>query len=311
MNITPVSNAANGLNWFAEQELAWGCFHYVTIAYVVPVNCAIGLCENLTILYVLYYLKSGVGESARLYYALLAIFNICNIILLDLANGWSTTGLHFITQSRFFVSGTLYYEWFCKIYMLIFIPTDVLCMWTYVLLNIERMVAIAAPLKAKSLFTVRRNLLYVAIVGALGVVFMLYSMTVEGLVYAPVGVLGSIMCAPATQSLANMIFFGVISNISIFTLPPALSLLLGILLFVVIRRQMTDRSHLLSGASRSNVSSISSPTTGSVVVIIMAIVHSIINLPAGIIGCLYFLYDFYTVCIIQNKFWFDSFKNDY
>lgn len=287
MNITPATAViANGLNWFSQQELEWGCFHYVTIAYVVPVISVIGCCENLIIFYVLYYLKTGVGESARLYYALLAIFNIGNIILLHLAAGWSTLGLHFATQGRFFLSETLYNEVLCKIYFDIYIPVNVLLMWTYVLFNTERVVAIAFPLKAKILFSVSRNLLYVAIVGALGVVLMLYCITLQGLSFT-LDVLGPIGCLPSSPSLTTMIFYEIITNAGMFTLPPALSLLLGIILFVVIRRQMAARSHLLNKSLQSNGTSTSSATTGGVVVIIMAIVHSAINLPAGIFGCFY------------------------
>ena len=289
LNTTTVTETENGLNWFAESELAWGCFHDVTIAYVVPVNSVIGLCENLTILYVLYHMKTGVKESARLYYALLATFNLCNIVLLYFANGWSTIGLRFATQGRFFLSATLYNEWVCKILVNIYIPTDVLLMWTYVLFNAERVIAISFPLKATRLFTVRRNLLYVAIVGALGVVLMLYSMSVQRIDYAP-DVIGSIQCLPSSSNLAYMIIYELGTNIGMFTLPPALSLTLGIILLVVIRRQMAVRSHLLSGPSRSNSINTSSATTGGVVVIIMAIVHATINLPAGIFGCFYFMY---------------------
>ena len=300
MNITSVLNATTvaenvvteyGLNWFAESELAWGCFHYVTLAYIFPVNCVIGFCENLAILYVLYHMTTGVGESARFYYALLAIFNICNIILLDIANGWLTIGLRFATQGRFYLSATIYNEWFCKIFICLYMPTYVLLMWTYVLFNTERVVAIASPLKAKSLFTVRRNLLYVVIVGAFGIVLMIDRMTVQRIA-STLDVIGTIQCLPGSENLFNMIIYQVATNLGIFTLPPALSLILGVLLFFVIRRQMAARFNLLSGPSRSIAIPTSSAITGGVVVIIMAIVHSALNLPAGIFGCLYFMYAF-------------------
>ena len=106
MNTTGILNAKTvteiGVNWFAEQELAWGCFHDVALAYVIPVICVFGLCENLTILYGLYNMNTGVGKSSRLYYALLAIFNLCNIVLFYLASGWLMIGLRFATQGRFF-----------------------------------------------------------------------------------------------------------------------------------------------------------------------------------------------------------------
>ena len=75
-----------------------------------------------------------------------------------------------------------------------------------------------------------------------------------------------------------------------YTFPPALSLLLGIILLVVIRRQLTDRSHLLNGASQSSATSNSSAITGAVVVITMEIVHAVINLLGGIFGCFFFMY---------------------
>ena len=314
MNTTFVLNATtvitenaiieNGLNWFIEQELAWGCFHAVTLAYVIPVNCVIGFCENLTILYVLYHMKTGVGKSSRLYYVLLAIFNLCNIVLLYLANGWPTIGLRFATQGRFYLSATIYNEWACKILVNLFMPTDVLLMWTYVLLNTERVVAISSPLKAKGLFTVSRNLLYVAIVGALGVVLMLYSITVQRIAYSP-DVIGEIQCLPGSSSLANIIFYQICTNIGISTLPPALSLLLGVILFFIIRRQLAARSHLLNKTSQSNVTSTSSSaTTGGMVVLIMAFVHSTINLPAGTFGCFFFMYDVNSVCNFMYYFVF-------
>ena len=290
---TATWNVINSLNWFIEQELEWGCFHYVTLAYVIPVNCVIGFCENIINLCVLYHMKNGVGKSSRLYYMLLAIFNLCNIILLYLANGWPTIGLRFATRGKFFLSVMIYYEWACKIFQPLFMPTDVLLMWTYVLLNSERVVAISSPLRAKSVFTLRRNLLYVSIVGALGVALMIYSMTVENIVYSP-DVIGEIQCLPSSSSLTNMIIYEFCTNIGIFTLPPALSLLLGILLFFVIKRQMAARSHLLKGTSQSNVtSSSSSATTGGIVVLIMAFVHSSLTLPAGTFGCFFFMYAVY------------------
>lgn len=293
-NLSTSVGTDNSINWFAAQELEWGCFHYASLAYVVPVNCIIGFCENLTILYVLKQLKTGLSETVRIYYVMLAIFNFSNLLVLHLTNGFITNGLHFATQGTFYLSLPIYNLWFCRIYINLYITVDVLVMWTYVLLNIERVFAIAFPLKAKSYFTVRRNLLYIAIVGVFGVVLMCYCASVQDIGYT-LGVLGPVACLPASPSLPNMIFFELITNIGIFTLPPALSLFLGIVLLVFIRRQLSARAHLMSGgggggSSASASNSSSSATTGGVVVIIMAIVHASINLPAGIFGCFYFMY---------------------
>ena len=300
MNTSSLPNTTaatdNGFNWFAAMESEWGNFDYISLAYLVPVNCVIGFCENLIILYVLYHMKTGVGESSRMYYALLAIFNFSNLLVLHLTNGFITNGLHFATQGKFYLSEPIYNLWFCKIYINLYIPVDVLVMWTYVLLNIERTVAISSPLRAKSIFTVRRNLLYVAMVGAFGVVLMCYCFEVQTIGYT-LDVLGPITCLPGSPSLADMIFYEFITNAGIFTLPPALSLLLGTILLVSIRRQMAARAHLLKGTSRSNATPTSSATTGAVVVITMAIVHASINLPAGIFGCFFYMYAFCTLTV--------------
>ena len=289
-------------------EAEWGNFEYVVLAYLVPVNCVIGFCENLIILYVLYHMKTGVGESSRMYYALLAIFNFSILLVMHLTNGFITNGLHFATQGKFYLSEPIHNLWFCKIYINLYIFVDVLVMWTYVLLNIDRTVAISAPLKAKSMFTVRRNLQYVAIVGAFGFVLMLYSMEVHTIAYT-LDLLGPLACVPGSPSLTNMIFYEFITNAGIFTLPPALSLLLGIILLVSIRRQMAARAHLLKGTSRSNATPTSSATTGAVVVITMAIVHAAVNLPAGIFGCLFYMYVFctYTVCKFTLQFTYTNY----
>lgn len=288
-NIIRAVETEKSINWFAAQELDWGCFHYVAVAYVDSLNIVIGFIENLLILYVVYNLKYGVGTTARLYYALLAIFNFCNLLFLHLLNGEFTYGLNFATQGSFYLKETIYNEWFCKIYINLYIPIDVLVMWTYVLFNIERVLAIASPLKAKAFFSVRRNLMYIVIVAVLGVGLMIYCASVQEITYT-LDVLGPIICLPVSESLAKMIIFQLLTNMAIFTLPPALSLFFGILLLVFIRRQMAVRFHLLGGLGGSSATSNASATTGCVVVITMAIVHAVINLPAGIIGCFYFMY---------------------
>ena len=296
MNIT-TAVTKNGLNWFAESQLSWGCFNYVTVAYVLPVNCVIGFCENLTILYVLYRLKTGIGESARFYYAILAIFNINVILVQQLSSGWATIGIRFATQSRFFLSLPLYNVWFCKLYTCFYMPFTVLLMWSYVLFNVERVFAIASPLRAKSLFTIRRNLLYLVILAILGIALMLYKATLQEIVHT-LDVIGEIQCLPSSTSLANTILSQFISNAMMYTLPPAPSLLLGIILLVVIRRQLNARSHLMNGTKQSSANSNSAAITGALVVITMEIVHAVINLPGGIFGCFFFMYAFIRVVLL-------------
>ena len=296
MNTTNINNASTvtdvGLNWFAAQEEAWNNFHYISISYVMPVNCAIGLVENLAILGVLYRLKTGIGETSRVYYALIAAFNILELLTLHLLNAWSTAGLKFATQSKFYFRGTDENLWICKVYKNLYVPFAVVVMWTYVLLNIERVFAIASPLTAKSTFTLKRNLTYVSIVGLVGIPLWVYFMSIQEINAVPM-VIGPILCLAQSSSLANIIFYEFISNVAIFTLPPALSLILGLLLFFYIRRQQISRSHLISSTSRSADTPSSAAIAGGIVVIIMAIVHSIINLPAGLLGCFFFMCVFY------------------
>lgn len=176
---TTTTVTENELNWFAAEEIAWGCIHYVSIAYFLPVNAVIGFCENVAILYVLFKLKTGIGESARFYYSLLAVFNLLYLLVYDVFSGFITYGLHAATLGRFYFSAIIENEWLCKICSDSYIPLAVLVTWTYVLLNVERVFAIAWPLKAKIIFTARRNSLYIFIVGAVGVAFMIYVMSIQ------------------------------------------------------------------------------------------------------------------------------------
>lgn len=277
------------LNWFAQQEVAWGCFPYISLAYVIPVNCVIGLFENLAILRVLYFLKFGLGASARLYYALLAIFNILNLFTYHFFKLWTTVGLHFATNGRFYFSGTNYNIWFCRIFKTLHVPFSVLLMWTYVFLNIERVFAIAFPLRAKFIFTVRHNMLFVAAVGVIGMLLWIYFATLQQ-IKPTLSVIGPLTCLATDSNLVNIVFFQVMTNVSIFTLPPALNMIFGLLLLYFIKRQQTSSANLqLSGHVKATHLQNSKAIQGGIVVIIMAIVHSLINLPAGIFGCFYFM----------------------
>ena len=288
MNTTSVitSSLGNGLNWFSEQEVAWDNFHYITISYVVPVCCLVGFVENLAILAALYRMKTGLGESVRVYYAMLAVFNFFYLLTQHLLNAWFTAGLKFATQGKFYFSFTNENEWVCKVVKTYYTPFAVLVMWTYVLLNIERVFAIRFPLRAKSIFTIRRTLTYVAIIGIIGVLLWIYFMSITTIVYTPM-LIGPINCIADSPSLVNLIFYDVLFNVAIFTLPPALSLVLGLMLLYFLKRQESVRSKLLVAHSSDRASS--GATAGGVVVILMALFHALINLPPGAFGCFFLM----------------------
>lgn len=98
-----VSIVNNGLNWFQLQELSWGLFHYIILAYSVPVICVLGAIENFAIVVVISKVRSGIARTARLYYLSLAYFSI-GYSLYMFVNTWSEFGLKFLTQRRFFFS---------------------------------------------------------------------------------------------------------------------------------------------------------------------------------------------------------------
>lgn len=277
----------SGLNWYQLQEIAWDCFPYVSVAYVVPFNCVFGFCENLNSFCASQFEErswtfgaSILRAAGHLQHTQSVYLSICKTLV--------KCSLRFATGGKFYFSATNYNIWMCRIFKNMFIPFSVVLMWTYVLLNVERMFAIAFPLKAKIFFNVRRNILYITAAGVLAVQLMIYSMYLQQIQPTP-SVLGPLICVVSTPSLPNMIFYQIITNLAIFTLPPALNLVFGLLLVLSILRQHDAQKSLLNALSRSGHSPSSNAIRGGVVVVLMAILHSVINLPAGIFGCLYFV----------------------
>lgn len=290
--ISSVSPAgSNGLNWFAAQEVAWGNFHYISISYASPTIVLVAVVENLTILSVIFRLKTGIAESARIYYAFIALFNILNQVFLNLINAWSTIGLQFATRYSFYFSGTNTNIVVCKIIKSIPLVFSILVNWTYVLLNVERVFAIAFPLRAKASFNVRRNLYYVGAVALVGLLAWGYYLYMMQIGTSPI-LMGPVLCVASTSSLAATIVYQVISNGLNFTVPPAISLVLGLTLLTCIRHQQAARKRLMNDTTRSKNAPSSSAIAGATVVATMALVHATILLPAGIFGCFYFVYDF-------------------
>lgn len=301
--MSPTRN--NGLNWFAAQEVEWGNFHYISISYVLPVICVLAFVENLAILVVLSRLKAGIGHSARIYYSLLAAFNFINVATLHLINSWSTMGLQYATQNSFFFSAVNYIPWVCKIIRSQASGFSVLVSWTYVLLNVERVFAIAFPLRAKSTFSVRQNMMYVGVVSVFGVLVWAYYLYI--MQTGPTAILmGPVICLADSSSLAKAIIYQLINSGAIYVLPPALNLFLGLLLLAIIQHQQKRRAHLMSGTSGKSADTPSSAAiAGGIVVVTIALVHAIIDLPAGCFGTFYWLYVnaiFLFVVFLINKF---------
>lgn len=146
----------------------------------------------------------------------------------------------------------------------------------------ESKIAIAFPLKAKFIFTVRRTMFYVTVLGALGTLLWIYFATLQQ-IKPTLTVIGPLNCLTDTSSMGNIVLFKIVTNMAILTIPLALNLIIGLLLLFYIRRQQ-EGSIIQRGASTG--------IKGAVVVVIMAIVHSIINLPAGILEILYIMYAF-------------------
>ena len=289
MNATSTNSAANELNWFAAQEVAWGNFHYISISYVLPVICVFAFAENLAILAMFARLRTGIGRSARVYYTLLAVFNFFNVLTLHFINTWTTMGLQYATQYRFYFSAANYVLWVCKIVRSESVTFSVLVNWTYVLLNVERVVAIAFPLRAKATFTVRRNLMYVGVVAACGVIMWGYYVYLMQVGPTPI-FMGPVICLADSSSLAKAIIYQLINSGAMYVLPPGLNLILGLVLLLLIHRQGRKRAHLVSGATgRSAETPSSAAIAGGTVVVTIALVHAAIDLPAGCFGTFYWL----------------------
>ena len=289
VNVTSAASAANGLNWFAAQEVAWGNFHYISISYVLPVIYVLAFAENLAILAVLARLRTGIGHSARVYYSLLALFNFLSVLTLHFINSWTTMGLQFATQYRFYFSAANYVLWVCKLVRSESVAFSVLVNWTYVLLNIERVVAIAFPLRAKATFTVRRNLMYICVVGVCGAFMWGYYVYLMQVGPTPI-FMGPVICLADSSSLAKAIIYQLINSGAMYVLPPGLNLILGLLLLFLIHRQGRKRAHLVNGATGRTADTPSSVAiAGGTVVVTIALVHAAIDFPAGCFGTFYWM----------------------
>lgn len=292
MNTISISNLSvetpSEFTWFSLQEKAWHYFHYISISYMMPIASLLGLIENITIICVLYRLKSGIGQTVKTYYMLLSIFSIGNIITLHILNIWVSTGLKFLTQKKFYLSILDENIWVCRVYYNLFIPFAFLIDWIYVLLNIERVFAIASPLTAKSKFTQRRNLTYVGFFALLSIPLWIYFMWNTNIENTPM-LIGPVLCLSQSPDVTSTIIFMVVLNVTMSTVPPILTLILGLILLSFIRRQQSVRANLVSASSRSADAPSSAAIAGGIVVITMAIVHSLINLPNGLVGFVFFV----------------------
>lgn len=311
MNSSGSSSIYNGaLNWFQLQEISWGLVHYITNSYVLLMICVLAIIENLAIVVVISIIPSGVAKTARLYYLTLSYCEIGNMFYY-LLNVWSETGLKYLTQGNTFLPVVETNPVACKALrgFTVFFPHVI--NWTYLLLNVERLVAIAYPLRARSRFNVHQNVFYIAILVVVGLLIYAFNAYVMTISYTPMLLGGPNTCFADTSSVWKAVVHQAVNNIDVYIVPPALSACLAVALVVLIRRQLVARDKLLDHTgSKSDTGSASvtvsggasqSAIAGGVVAVTMSVVHAAIHLPAGLFGLLYFMCAFYCFALHESE----------
>lgn len=243
-------------------------------------------------------MRDGIAKTAKLYYSILAVCDIGNLVVSDFLSLYLDYGLQFITSGKFYLSAIGLDPWVCHIVHGFFYFFPYIINWTMLLLNLERLSIVFFPLHARKWFSIRLNMYYLIFVVILAAVMTILGGKVANSVSSPI--LGTKHCLTDKSEPGWWISFRVIITIDLYIGPNIVSLICAIILIFKIHRELEFRFSLTHQSStrilRNADGSLSAKSTiskrignaslsqipGAVVAAIMAFVHAVFYLPDAV-----------------------------
>ena len=152
----------------ATNTISIRIFHLLSFIsfYYVGVFFPFGIIFNVLLLIVFGISPLGTTKTTRVYYLAMASGEIGTVIFKEVWNFWASIGVPFVMKG-FNPLGPLNGiwkespEWMCGLQVFLWYSNEMFANYTFLLFELERVVAIYTPLRARYLFTKRRTVVLV------------------------------------------------------------------------------------------------------------------------------------------------------
>ena len=217
--------------------------HHFFAAYLMPPILLVGFLENGFTMVILLSLRAGngMGHTTRFLFIALTISDLLNLVFHYGLNMFGTYGLKTLTSGSFSLSfnigptGNIA----CRALRTVSFCTLHCLNWIYVLINVQRIMAVRCPHRARRYLSICNARLILLFVSAFGVACGLMfgaSFHVQQDLKAGLG--SENLCVTDTGRRAVAIVARLLFDIDVLTGTNVLSLILAVLIFLRIRKQI-------------------------------------------------------------------------
>lgn len=217
-------------------------------AYGVPIIILIGELEAIFTFCVFYSLRSGIGKTTKLLFITLTSFDITATILFYGLNIFGDLGIGLLISNSLIslpsvnnvlcksIRGTGFFALHCL-------------NWIYVLINIERLVAIKNPHLKNSVLSVKMLKIYNFLLIMIGVISGIFTANLYQL--RSVFSFRRFDCSVNTSNFFNWLSFRIFIALDIYIGPNILSLIISLCILLLIWKQQLKRRQLGKQHQRS------------------------------------------------------------
>lgn len=214
------------------------------LAFILPIS----LFQNLFALITLFRIRKGIGNTTRILFVMLSISDILNLLFYYGLGIFADYGIGYLTANRISIDFVNTNAIACKItragsHFVIFFLN-----WNYLLVNVERLVAVRMPQQAKHWCTTRNITLPISFIFLLGLFCSAPTAYVYRVKPSPVAKAGSTFCGADTTIGFTWLAVRVLLAFSTYVGPNVLSLVLAFFLLYYIWKRVcrprTQQNHI-------------------------------------------------------------------
>ena len=153
------SNSVNDANYFPFLRVVFGIFSALTF-YYESLFFPLGITFNILLLMAFSASEMGTAKTTRVYYLAMAYGELGTVFAKDCWFFWASIGIPYITGG-FNPLGALNgmsptaISWLCGLKAFIWYSHETFANYIFLLFELERVMEIYAPLKARKIFTMR------------------------------------------------------------------------------------------------------------------------------------------------------------
>lgn len=217
--------------------------HYLA-AYALPISIVMNCFSTISSFYIFATLRSGIGAATKfLYISLTAIDLTANILYYGL-NIFGDFGVSYLTtRNKDSYKITTFNNFTCKTLRGLGYFALHSLNWIYVLINLERIIAVRFPLIRKKLFSLNKTKILIGFLLIFGIFSGLFAQHVY--VLNPVKIFRpGLHCSVETANLYNWLSFRIFVAVDAYIGPNLLSLILSLYILMRIWKQLVRRSQL-------------------------------------------------------------------